>query len=122
MLIENKLSNVGKHYGKVGKRLKIRKLYHNRHGYTCTEAQEMTPVRAWLRTIQVPSPLSPTVPANTETETIFMNEKMVCIVVLNMFLQPFLPGKVRNKRMIEVESSKPTADKQEVKSRECRND
>jgi len=75
VLIENMLGNVGKLFGKVGKRLKIRKLYHNRHGYTCTEAQEMTPVRAWLRTIQVPPPLSPTVPADTETEIIFMNEK-----------------------------------------------
>ena len=43
MLIENKLGNVGKHYGKVGKQLKIRKLYHNRHGYTCTEAQMPIP-------------------------------------------------------------------------------
>lgn len=82
----------------------------------------MTPVRAWLRTIQVPPTLSPTVPANTETEIIFMNEKKVCIVVLNRFLQPFLQGKVRSKRMIEVESLNPFADKQGVKSRECRND
>ena len=53
------LGKVGKLYGKVGKLLKIRKLLYIPHSYTCTEAQEMTPVRTWVRTSQVPNLLNP---------------------------------------------------------------
>lgn len=116
------LGKVGKLYGKVGKVLKIRKLLHIPHSYTCTEAQEMTPVRAWVRTSQVPALSHPIASANPGIRMKNPNDKIVCMVVPKWISRPDSAKGIRKRRLQGLNESDLNADTQDVKSGDCWND